>query len=169
MLDTRANAHPVTTAPERGSQSPQHSPDRNGTASDPEQEETPVDSPLRIGASLVDYALVFVYSAVVLLIGLAARRRVSSSLDFFLSFRRCDQGDGLAEGLLGGVAVQQFRSAIPARDLAVWRGAQNGINGGLDYRCHVLAGFDFPRFRPRTLARTRPPSSRTKGNNFWTP
>jgi len=44
-------------------------------------------NPLRIGASVVDYALVFVYFAVVLLIGLAARRRVSNSLDFFLSGR----------------------------------------------------------------------------------
>jgi SSS family solute:Na+ symporter len=42
---------------------------------------------LRINASAIDYALVFVYFAVVLLIGLAARRRVSNSLDFFLSGR----------------------------------------------------------------------------------
>jgi hypothetical protein len=58
MLGTRATAHPVITAPERGSQSPQHSPDRNGTASDAEQEERPpVDSPLRIGASSLDFFL----------------------------------------------------------------------------------------------------------------
>jgi SSS family solute:Na+ symporter len=42
---------------------------------------------LRLDASLVDYALVVVYFAVVLLIGFAARRRVSDSLDFFLSGR----------------------------------------------------------------------------------
>jgi solute:Na+ symporter, SSS family len=42
---------------------------------------------LRLDASLVDYALVVVYFAVVLGIGLAARRRVSDSLDFFLSGR----------------------------------------------------------------------------------
>jgi SSS family solute:Na+ symporter len=42
---------------------------------------------LRINASAIDLALVFVYFAVVLLIGLAARRRVSNSLDFFLSGR----------------------------------------------------------------------------------
>lgn len=42
---------------------------------------------LRIGAEAVDYALIFVYFAVVLLVGLAARRGVSSSLDFFLSGR----------------------------------------------------------------------------------
>src|SRR3712207_610475 len=42
---------------------------------------------LRLDASFVDYLLVAVYFAVVLLIGLAARRRVSDSLDFFLSGR----------------------------------------------------------------------------------
>ena len=41
----------------------------------------------RIGAGAVDYALVFVYFAVVMLIGLAARRRISDSLDFFMSGR----------------------------------------------------------------------------------
>jgi len=45
-----------------------------------------VDS-LRLDASFVDYLLVVVYFAVVMLIGLAARRRVSDSLDFFLSGR----------------------------------------------------------------------------------
>ncbi|WP_448617910.1 sodium:solute symporter family protein [Geodermatophilus sp. URMC 65] len=42
---------------------------------------------LRLDASFVDYLLVIVYFAVVLMIGLAARRRVSDSLDFFLSGR----------------------------------------------------------------------------------
>jgi solute:Na+ symporter, SSS family len=42
---------------------------------------------LRLDANWVDYALVVVYFAVVLAIGLAARRRVSDSLDFFLSGR----------------------------------------------------------------------------------
>jgi SSS family solute:Na+ symporter len=42
---------------------------------------------LRLDASWVDYLLVVVYFAVVLSIGLAARRRVSDSLDFFLSGR----------------------------------------------------------------------------------
>ena len=46
-----------------------------------------MDNPLRIDASFVDYALVFVYFAVVLLIGFAAKRRVFDSLDFFLSGR----------------------------------------------------------------------------------
>jgi SSS family solute:Na+ symporter len=46
-----------------------------------------VVNPLRIGADAVDYALVFVYFAVVLLIGMAARRRISDSLDFFLPGR----------------------------------------------------------------------------------
>ncbi|MGP3963255.1 hypothetical protein ACTWPT_45460 [Nonomuraea sp. 3N208] len=41
-----------------------------------------MDSPLNIGAGVVDYALVVAYFAVVLLVGLAARRRVSDSLDF---------------------------------------------------------------------------------------
>ncbi|SHG96212.1 sodium:solute symporter family protein [Geodermatophilus nigrescens] len=42
---------------------------------------------LRLDAGFVDYLLVAAYFAVVLLIGLAARRRVSDSLDFFLSGR----------------------------------------------------------------------------------
>src|SRR5690348_17106747 len=42
---------------------------------------------LRLNASFVDYAFVVLYFAVVLLIGFAARRRVSDSLDFFLSGR----------------------------------------------------------------------------------
>jgi solute:Na+ symporter, SSS family len=46
-----------------------------------------VNNPLRLDASVVDYALVVGYFAVVLGIGLAARRRVSDSLDFFLSGR----------------------------------------------------------------------------------
>jgi SSS family solute:Na+ symporter len=46
-----------------------------------------VDNPLRIGAGFVDYVLVFAYFVLVLLIGVAARRRVSDSLDFFLSGR----------------------------------------------------------------------------------
>jgi SSS family solute:Na+ symporter len=46
-----------------------------------------VDGSLRLDADVVDYALVAVYFAVVLLIGAAARRRVSDSLDFFLSGR----------------------------------------------------------------------------------
>ena len=45
------------------------------------------DSTLRLDAGPVDYALVAAYFAVVLLIGFAARRRVSDSLDFFLSGR----------------------------------------------------------------------------------
>ncbi|MGY1608536.1 MULTISPECIES: sodium:solute symporter family protein [unclassified Geodermatophilus] len=42
---------------------------------------------LRLDASFVDYLLVAAYFAVVLMIGFAARRRVSDSLDFFLSGR----------------------------------------------------------------------------------
>ncbi|MCU1615480.1 MAG: putative sodium/glucose cotransporter [Frankiales bacterium] len=42
---------------------------------------------LRLNANWVDYALVVVYFGVVLMIGFAARRRVSDSLDFFLSGR----------------------------------------------------------------------------------
>ncbi|SDB99720.1 solute:Na+ symporter, SSS family [Geodermatophilus telluris] len=42
---------------------------------------------LRLDATFVDYLLVAAYFAVVLLIGAAARRRVSDSLDFFLSGR----------------------------------------------------------------------------------
>ncbi|HEY4626529.1 MAG TPA: sodium:solute symporter family protein [Blastococcus sp.] len=46
-----------------------------------------MENTLRLDASFVDYALVVVYFAVVLMIGFAARRRVSDSLDFFLSGR----------------------------------------------------------------------------------
>ena len=46
-----------------------------------------MEGTLRLDASFVDYALVVVYFAVVLGIGLAARRRISDSLDFFLSGR----------------------------------------------------------------------------------
>ncbi|SEO90220.1 sodium:solute symporter family protein [Trujillonella endophytica] len=42
---------------------------------------------LRLDANWVDYMLVVAYFAVVLMIGAAARRRVSDSLDFFLSGR----------------------------------------------------------------------------------
>ncbi|SHN81558.1 solute:Na+ symporter, SSS family [Geodermatophilus obscurus] len=42
---------------------------------------------LRLDASFVDYLLVAAYFGVVMLIGFAARRRVSDSLDFFLSGR----------------------------------------------------------------------------------
>ncbi|GAB3361536.1 sodium:solute symporter family protein [Modestobacter lapidis] len=45
------------------------------------------DDTLRLDASFIDYALVVAYFAVVMLIGFAARRRVSDSLDFFLSGR----------------------------------------------------------------------------------
>ncbi|MDX6260530.1 MAG: solute:Na+ symporter, family [Kribbellaceae bacterium] len=47
----------------------------------------PVDTGLKLGANVVDYVLIFVYFAVVVLIGWVARRRVSTSLDFFLSGR----------------------------------------------------------------------------------
>src|SRR5919205_712476 len=46
-----------------------------------------MDGSLKLDANVVDYALVVAYFAVVLLIGFAARRRVSDSLDFFLSGR----------------------------------------------------------------------------------
>ncbi len=42
---------------------------------------------LRINAQFVDYAVVAIYFAFVLLIGVAAKRRVSTSIDFFLSGR----------------------------------------------------------------------------------
>ena len=45
------------------------------------------DSTLRLDANFVDYALVAAYFVVVLGIGVAARRQVSDSLDFFLSGR----------------------------------------------------------------------------------
>ncbi len=42
---------------------------------------------LRLNARFVDYAMVAIYFAFVLLIGVAAKRRVSTSIDFFLSGR----------------------------------------------------------------------------------
>jgi hypothetical protein len=65
-----------------------------------------VGDTLRLGASFVDYLLV-VYLAVVLLIGVAARRRVPDSLDFFLSGRSLP-------GLVTGLA---FISATWARSV----------------------------------------------------
>lgn len=48
---------------------------------------TLADASLRLDATPIDYALITVYFAFVLGIGLLARRRVASSLDFFLSGR----------------------------------------------------------------------------------
>ncbi|OUZ05939.1 hypothetical protein BHE94_18710, partial [Bacillus pumilus] len=45
------------------------------------------DSTFRLDANFVDYLIVAAYFAVVLGIGLLARRQVSSSIDFFLSGR----------------------------------------------------------------------------------
>ena len=55
--------------------------------SDRLRERLPMDDALQLDANFVDYALVAAYFAVVLGIGFAARRRVSDSLDFFLSGR----------------------------------------------------------------------------------
>ncbi|KAJ1684117.1 hypothetical protein LUZ63_020686 [Rhynchospora breviuscula] len=46
-----------------------------------------MDEGLRLGANFVDYTLIAIYFVFVLGIGIAARRAVSSSLDFFLSGR----------------------------------------------------------------------------------
>jgi SSS family solute:Na+ symporter len=43
-----------------------------------------VEEPLRLDASFVDYVLIAVYFVVVLMIGVAARRRGSDSLVFLL-------------------------------------------------------------------------------------
>ena len=42
---------------------------------------------LRLDANFVDYAMVAIYFGFVMLIGFAAKRRVSTSIDFFLSGR----------------------------------------------------------------------------------
>ncbi|MGW0198023.1 sodium:solute symporter family transporter [Nonomuraea sp. NPDC003201] len=65
-------------------------------------------NPLRIGAELVDYLLIFVYFAVVLLVGVATRRRVHSSLDFLLSGRSLPAwitGPAFISANLGAVEV----------------------------------------------------------------
>ena len=81
---------------------------------------TAADSTLRLDANFVDYALVAVYFAVVLLIGFAARRRVSDSLDFFLS------GRSLPAWVTGLAFVSANLGAVEIIGMAA-NGAQYGL------------------------------------------
>ncbi|MEU2349262.1 sodium:solute symporter family protein [Modestobacter sp. NPDC049651] len=78
------------------------------------------DDTLRLDAQFVDYALVAVYFAVVLLIGFAARRRVSDSLDFFLS------GRSLPAWVTGLAFVSANLGAVEIIGMAA-NGAQYGL------------------------------------------
>src|SRR3954447_15267759 len=74
---------------------------------------------LQLDVNAVDYAILALYFAVVLGIGFAARRSVSSSLDFFLSGR----------SLPAWVTGLAFVSANP-RAIALLGGAANGARYG---------------------------------------
>jgi SSS family solute:Na+ symporter len=80
-----------------------------------------MENPLRIGASVVDYALVLVYFAVVMLIGVAARRQVSNSLDFFLS------GRSLAVWITGLAFISANLGAVEIIGMSA-NGAQYGMS-----------------------------------------
>ena len=75
---------------------------------------------LRLDASFVDYLLVAAYFLVVLLIGAAARRRVSDSLDFFLS------GRSLPAWVTGLAFISANLGAIEIMGMSA-NGAQYGI------------------------------------------
>ena len=85
-----------------------------------------MDNSLRSGANVVDYALVFVYFAVVLLIGWAARRRVSDSLDFFLS------GRSLAAWITGLAFISANLGAVEIIGMSA-NGAEYGMATMRDY------------------------------------
>src|SRR3712207_5748444 len=75
---------------------------------------------LRLDATFVDYLIVAVYFAVVLGIGIAARRRVSDSLDFFLS------GRSLPAWVTGLAFVSANLGAVEIIGMAA-NGAQYGL------------------------------------------
>ncbi|MEV6036865.1 hypothetical protein AB0L65_37335 [Nonomuraea sp. NPDC052116] len=61
---------------------------------------------MRLDVNLLDYVLIAIYFATVLVIGLAARKRISSSLDFFLA------GRGLPAWITGLAFVSANLGAI---------------------------------------------------------
>jgi SSS family solute:Na+ symporter len=73
-----------------------------------------------IDAKAVDYVIVFVYFAVVLAIGLLARRRISDSLDFFLS------GRSLPAWVTGLAFISANLGAVEIMGMSA-NGAQFGI------------------------------------------
>ncbi|MEV6154350.1 sodium:solute symporter family protein [Nonomuraea sp. NPDC052129] len=74
---------------------------------------------MRLDVNLLDYALIAIYFATVLGIGLAAKRRISSSLDFFLA------GRGLPPWITGLAFVSANLGAIEILGMAA-NGAQYG-------------------------------------------
>ena len=75
---------------------------------------------LKLDASPVDYLLIAVYFAFVLGIGLAARRAISSSLDFFLS------GRSLPAWVTGLAFISANLGAVEIMGMSA-NGAQFGI------------------------------------------
>ena len=75
---------------------------------------------LQLDASWVDYLLIVVYFAFVLGIGLAARRSISSSLDFFLS------GRSLPAWVTGLAFISANLGAVEIMGMSA-NGAQYGI------------------------------------------
>ncbi|MFI7700683.1 sodium:solute symporter family protein [Nonomuraea sp. NPDC049480] len=74
---------------------------------------------MRLDVNLLDYVLIAIYFATVLAIGFAARRRISSSLDFFLA------GRGLPAWITGLAFVSANLGAIEILGMAA-NGAQYG-------------------------------------------
>ncbi|MEW9548972.1 sodium:solute symporter family protein [Nonomuraea sp. NPDC050783] len=74
---------------------------------------------MRLDVNLLDYALIAIYFATVLAIGIAARNRISSSLDFFLA------GRGLPAWITGLAFVSANLGAIEILGMAA-NGAQYG-------------------------------------------
>lgn len=74
---------------------------------------------MRLDVNLLDYALIAIYFVTVLAIGFAARRRISSSLDFFLA------GRGLPAWITGLAFVSANLGAIEILGMAA-QGVQYG-------------------------------------------
>ena len=75
---------------------------------------------LRLDANLVDYALIALYFVFVLGIGIAAKRSVSSSIDFFLS------GRSLPAWVTGFAFISANLGAVEIMGMSA-NGAQFGI------------------------------------------
>ena len=122
-----------------------------------------MDDTLQLDASVVDYVLVAAYFAVVLGIGFAARRRVSDSLDFFLSGRSLPAwvtGLAFISANLGAVEIvgmsangAQFGSQVgyPDRSVNVQRpqdrvSAFSGEHGNAQYQTDFLDLAQFAGF-----------------------
>jgi len=78
---------------------------------------------LRLDANFVDYAMVAIYFGFVMLIGFAAKRRVSTSIDFFLS--------GRSLGVFGVILVVVGLFFSPAEELAKSGGIRANLIAGI--------------------------------------